>query len=103
MMLANGNIPDGIKYLYAAVIDFIVEFYTNLEVRYQDLEYTASQSGEVKAEFFPHFPTLFKRPLYVHCPHSADTWALYCVLLLSSEESLWVQKDCSGRKPSYHF
>ena len=24
MMLANGNIPDGIKYLYAAVIDFIV-------------------------------------------------------------------------------
>ena len=42
MMLANGNIPDGIKYLYAAVIDFIVEFYKNLEVRYQDLEYTAS-------------------------------------------------------------
>ena len=58
------NIPDGIKYLNAAVIDFIVEFYTNLEVRYQDLEYTASHTGEVKAEFFPHFPILFKRPIY---------------------------------------
>ena len=38
MMLANGNIPDGIKYLYAAVIDLIVDFYTTLEVRDQDLE-----------------------------------------------------------------
>ena len=63
-MLANGNIPDGIKYLYAPVIDFIVELYTNLEVRDQDFEYTASQSGKVKAEFFPHIPILFKRPMY---------------------------------------
>ena len=38
MMLANGNIPGGIKYLYAAVIDLIVDFYTTLEVRDQDLE-----------------------------------------------------------------
>ena len=35
----------------------------------------------------------------VPCPHSVDTWALYYVLLLSSEKGLWVQKMVQGKSP----
>ena len=111
MMLANGKIPDGIKYLYAAVIDFIVQFYKDLEVRDQDLDYTESNSGEVKTEFFPHFPILFKRPLYEADKRSSkkdkDAWDTLCTKLFPVHTQLtpglFIVSCCCPQKKVYGF
>ena len=93
------------------MIDFIVEFCKHLEVPDQDLKYTASQSGEVKAEFFPHFPILilFKRPLYDKrsSKKDKDAWDTLCTKLFPVHSQLmpglFIVSCCNPQKKVYGF
>ena len=111
MMLANGKIPVGVKRLYGEIIEFCLRFYENLEVRDQDEEYSKVDKTDIEAEFFPHFPILFKRPQYVADQKTSnkdkDAWEALCSKLFPVHTQLtpglFVMSCCCPQKKIYGF
>ena len=108
--LSNGDIPLGVKKLYSAIISFVLEFYEKLDIRDQDADYSRRQ-GEIKAEVFPQFPTIFQRPMYEAdrrlSKKDKDSWDTLCTKLFPEHTQLtpglFIVSCCCPQKKIYGY